>query len=139
MQNDMWTAVIWSKSKPEVTFQYGGRLGEFNGMPSQSHASHCGVLPFGEFNAMISQPHATLQGKRILSAILLKIAIFYFFCFLNAVLALASGGFRIVFDTLVCTQPTAQGCYVAECFRLLHVLVEGPQGCLLLAGFSCDL
>ena len=82
MQNDMWTAVIWSKSKPEVKLQYGGRLGEFNGMPSQSHASHCGVLPFGEFNAMISQPHATLQGKRILSAILLKIAIFYFFVFL---------------------------------------------------------
>ena len=32
VQNDMLTAVIWSKSKPEVKFQYGGRLGEFNGM-----------------------------------------------------------------------------------------------------------
>jgi len=26
MQNDMPTAVMWSKSKPEVEFQYGGRL-----------------------------------------------------------------------------------------------------------------
>jgi len=32
VQNDMPTAVIWSKSKPEVEFQYGGRLGEFNVM-----------------------------------------------------------------------------------------------------------
>jgi len=33
-QNDMSTAVMWSKSKPDVEFQYGGRLGEFNGMSS---------------------------------------------------------------------------------------------------------
>jgi len=26
VQNDMPTAVLWSKSKPEVEFQYGGRL-----------------------------------------------------------------------------------------------------------------
>ena len=32
VQNDMSTAVMWSKSKPDVKFQYGGRLGEFNGM-----------------------------------------------------------------------------------------------------------
>ena len=32
MQNDMSTAVMWSKSKPDVEFQYGGRLGAFNGM-----------------------------------------------------------------------------------------------------------
>jgi len=32
VQNDMSTAVIWSKSKPDVEFQYGGRLGEFHGM-----------------------------------------------------------------------------------------------------------
>jgi len=32
VQNDMSTAVTWSKSKPDVEFQYGGRLGEFNGM-----------------------------------------------------------------------------------------------------------
>ena len=27
VQNDMTNAVIWSKSKPEVEFQYGRRLG----------------------------------------------------------------------------------------------------------------
>ena len=37
VQNDMSTAVMWSKSKPDVEFQYGGRLGEFHGMSSQSH------------------------------------------------------------------------------------------------------
>jgi len=58
----MSTAVIWSKSQPEVEFQYGGRLGEFNGMSSESHVSHCRVLPLGEFTVMIPEPHATLQG-----------------------------------------------------------------------------
>ena len=43
VQNDMSTAVIWSKSKPEVEFQYGGRLGEFNGTSSHSHLPHCRV------------------------------------------------------------------------------------------------
>jgi len=70
----------WSKSKPYVEFQYGGRLGEFNGMSSQSHVSHCRVLPLGEFTVTIPEPHATwrnqchnratLQGVRIPSAIL---------------------------------------------------------------------
>jgi len=58
----MSTAVMWSKSKPDVEFQYGGRLGEFNGMSSQSHVSHCRVLPLGEFTVTIQEPHATLQG-----------------------------------------------------------------------------
>jgi len=78
----MSTAVIWSKSKTEVEFQYGGRLGEFkdmssqshlphcrvlspgefNGISSQSHVSHCRVLPLREFTVMISEPYATLQG-----------------------------------------------------------------------------
>jgi len=31
-------------------------------MSSQSHVSHCRVLPLGEFTVMIPQPHATLQG-----------------------------------------------------------------------------
>jgi len=74
---------MWSKSKPDVEFQYGGRLGEFNGMSSQSHlphfrvlppdefnvviaelryVSHCKVLPPGEFNGVIPEPHMTLQG-----------------------------------------------------------------------------
>jgi len=79
----MSTAVMWSKSKPDVEFHYGGRLGEFNGMSSQSHLPHCRVLPPGEFNVMISEPHATLQGVRIASA-LLKIVfrhILFYFCF----------------------------------------------------------
>jgi len=78
VQNDMTTAVIWSKSKAVVEFQYGGRLGEFHGMSSQSHlpqcralppgefnvttqsyVSHCRVLPPGEFNGMSSQSHVS--------------------------------------------------------------------------------
>jgi len=58
----MSSAVIWSKSKPDVEFQYGRRLDEFNGMSSQSHISHCRVLPLGEFTVMILEPHAPLQG-----------------------------------------------------------------------------
>ena len=37
-------------------------LGEFNGMSSQSHVSHCRVWPLGEFTVMIPEPHVTLQG-----------------------------------------------------------------------------
>jgi len=62
VQNDMSTAVIWSKSKPDVEFQYGERLAEFSGMSSQSHVSHCSLLPLGEFTVTIPEPHATLQG-----------------------------------------------------------------------------
>ena len=62
VQNDMSTAVIWSKSEPDVEFQYGGRMGEFNNMSSQSHLPRCRVLPPGEFTVMIPEPHATLQG-----------------------------------------------------------------------------
>jgi len=53
VQNDMSNAVMWSKSKPDVEFKYAGRLGEFNGMSSQSHLPNCRVLPPGEFNVMI--------------------------------------------------------------------------------------
>jgi len=60
---------VW-KRKPDVEFQYGGRLGEFNGMSSQSHVSHRRVLPLGEFTVTIPEPHATLQGVRIPSVIL---------------------------------------------------------------------
>ena len=70
VQNDMLTAVMWSKSKPDVEFQYGGRLGKFSGMSSQIHVLHCRVLPLGEFTVTIPDPHATLQGVRIPSAIL---------------------------------------------------------------------
>ena len=63
LQNDMSTAVMWSK--PGVEFQYGGRLGEFNVMSFQSHLPHFRVLPLGEFTVMIPEPHATLQGAVI--------------------------------------------------------------------------
>jgi len=55
VQNDISTAMTWSwsKSKPDVEFQYDGRLGELNGKPSQSHLPHCMVLPPGEFNVML--------------------------------------------------------------------------------------
>ena len=95
------TAVIWSKLKPEVKFQYGGRLGEFNDMSFESLVSHCRVLPPGEFNVMIPEPHVTLQGERIPSAIPKIVIRRIFFCFLNAIWASASDGFRIVSDTLI--------------------------------------
>jgi len=46
VQTEMLTEVICSKLKLEVEFQYGGRLGEFNGMSSQSHVPHCRVKEF---------------------------------------------------------------------------------------------
>jgi len=91
----MSTVVMWSKSKPDVEFQYGGRLGEFNGMSSQSHhiagcchlvnslswfqshMSHCRVQSTAEINV-------TIVLVRIPSAIL-KIVFrhnLYFFLFL---------------------------------------------------------
>jgi len=54
--------VNWSKSKPDVEFQYGGHLGELHGMSSQNHLPHCRVLPTGEFNVMIPQLRVTLRG-----------------------------------------------------------------------------
>ena len=63
VQNDMPTAVIWSKfSKPDVEFQYGGHLGEFHGISSQNHLPHCRVLPPGVFYVMILELRVTLQG-----------------------------------------------------------------------------
>ena len=59
VQNDMSTAVMWSNLKPDVKFQYGRRLGEFNGMSSKSHLPHCRVLPPGEFNVMIPELRVT--------------------------------------------------------------------------------
>ena len=64
-------------------------------MSSQSHVSHCRVLPLGEFTVTIPEPHATLQGAvtwwnvmivpHSLSSFLAYsksfFAIFYFFAF----------------------------------------------------------
>jgi len=71
---------VW-KWKPDVEFQYGGSLGEFSGMSSQSHVSQCRVLPLGEFTVMIPEPHAILQGVTIPSGILkivFRHILFYF-------------------------------------------------------------
>jgi len=117
----MSTAVIWSKSEPDVEFQYGGRMGEFNNMSSQSHLPRCRVLPPGEFTVMIPEPHATLQGAVTwrnqchdratlqgvrIPFVVLKIVFRYIllFLFFNAVWALTIGGFRIVSDTLVARE-----------------------------------
>ena len=43
VQNDMSTAVIWSKSKPDIEFQYGGRLDEFN-PTATCHTAGCCYL-----------------------------------------------------------------------------------------------
>jgi len=40
VQNDMSTAVMWSKSKPDVEFQYGGHLGKFSGKLSGQSQSY---------------------------------------------------------------------------------------------------
>ena len=56
---------MWLKSKPDVELQYGGCLGEFNGISSQSHFLHCRVLPSDEFSIMIPELHVTLQGAAI--------------------------------------------------------------------------
>jgi len=61
----MKTAVMWSKSKPEVKFKNGGRFGEFNDMSFQSYLPHCRVLSPGVFNVMIPKLCVTLQGAAI--------------------------------------------------------------------------
>ena len=94
---EFMTSISWSQS-----YVWHCRVlqrGEFNVMPSQSHVSHCRMLPLGEFTVMIPQPHATLHGGIIPSAFLRRI-LFSFFSYCS-VWASASGGFRIVSNTLV--------------------------------------
>jgi len=50
--------------EPPATLQ-GAATGRIQGMSSQSHVSHCRVLPLGEFTVIIPEPHATLQGAVI--------------------------------------------------------------------------
>ena len=74
------------------------------GLSSHSYLPHCRVLLSSEFNVMIQLPRATLQGERISSAILkIVLGVFYVFfvSYVPVVWTLASGGFRIVSDTLV--------------------------------------
>jgi len=64
------TGAEWHVDCGDVEFQYGGRLGDFDGMSSQSQCHTAGVLPLGKFMITIPEPHATLQSVRIPSAIL---------------------------------------------------------------------
>ena len=66
--------------------------GEFNYMSSQSHVLHCRVLTPSDFNVMIPEPH----WKSFFAV--------FIFGFPNAVWASANGGFRIVSYTLVLHQ-----------------------------------
>jgi len=78
----------------------GGRFGEFNGMTSRSHVSHCKVLPPGKFNVVSHLLHfCRVEEFHPLLEIVLR-HILFFVCFPNAVWASASGGFRIGSDTL---------------------------------------
>jgi len=70
VQNDICRLRWYGQVEIEVVLKYGGCLGQFNGMSSQSHVPHCRVLPFGEFNVIIPEPRTTLQGERITSTIL---------------------------------------------------------------------
>jgi len=61
----MSTAVMWSKSEPDVEFQYGGRLSEFHAChprdpqpPSTLQGAATGRIQ----RHVIPQPHITLQG-----------------------------------------------------------------------------
>jgi len=78
VQNGTSNALIWLKLKPEVEFQYGGRLGEFSGMSSHSHVPHCRVLPPGEYNIMIPELRITLQGAAIFHHILFFVFLMQF-------------------------------------------------------------
>ena len=51
----MSTAVMWSKSKPNAEFQYGGRLGKFNGTLQ-------GAATWQIQWHVIPEPRITLQG-----------------------------------------------------------------------------
>ena len=107
---------LW-KWKPDVECRYGGRLGEFNGMSSQIHVSHCRVLPFSEFTVTIPEPRSTLQGVRIPSAIL-KIVFHHILFF---VLFLMQFSFW------------RAAAFVSSPIHLLYVCGAYDQGCLTVA------
>ena len=84
VQNDMSTAVMWSKSKPDVKFQYGGRWA--NSMACHLRATY----HIAGCNNSIRHIENRFSPY------------FVFFVFVfTTVYALTSGGFRIVSDTLV--------------------------------------
>jgi len=90
--------------------------GEFNGMPSQSHVSRHLVNSLSWFQSYM--PHCRVQSPGKINVMTVHIAgcnnsirhienrfsphfIYLFFCCFNAVWALTSDSFRVVFDTLV--------------------------------------
>ena len=103
--NDMSTAVMWSKSKPEwcriPIWRTFGRI--------PLHVIPKPPATLQDAATWRNQCHdrATLQGVIITSAIL-KIVFRHIllFLFFNAVWALTSGGFRIVSDTLISFSPS---------------------------------
>ena len=130
LQNDMSTAVIWSESKPDVEFQYGGRLGDFSGMSSQSCVTLQGAATGRIQRHVIPEPRITLQRaatwwihchdsgatchiagcSHLVKSMSWSCHIarhienrFSPYLFFYAVWALTSGGFRTVADTLVLT------------------------------------
>ena len=94
--------------EPPVTLQ-GAATSESNSMSSQSHVSHCRVLPLGEFTVTIPEPQCRVPSPGEIDVMIVPHSPYWqsffttFFVFLNAVWALTSGGFRIVSTTLVWT------------------------------------
>jgi len=102
VQNDMSTGVMWSKSKPDVEFQYGVRLGEFNDVIPEPPATLQGVATWriqchdsratchiagcchlaNLLSRFQSHAHAALQGVRIPYAILKIVVRHILFIFL---------------------------------------------------------
>jgi len=62
VHNDMSTAMMWSKSKSDIEFQYGGRLGEFNGMIPELRVTLQGAATKRIQWHVTPEPRITLQG-----------------------------------------------------------------------------
>ena len=88
---------------PRATYHIAGCCHLVNSLSRfQSHMPHCRVQSPGEITIMIV-PHCWVKNsiRHIENRLSPYFFLFYFFCFLNAVQALISSGFRIVSDTLV--------------------------------------
>jgi len=117
VQNDMSTAVIWSKSKPDVEFQYGRRLREFHGCHPRAtcHIAGCSHLA----KSMSWPCHITVCNNSICHIrcnAVWKSFFAIFFWFL-----MQFGLWRIVSDTLVVIK---EEIYMAQCQRLLGHLTK---------------
>jgi len=116
VHNDMSTAVMWSKSKPDVKFQYGERLGEFNGMLSRStmqgaatwrihcHDSRatCHIAGCSHLAKSMWWSCHIAGCKNYIRHIKNPFSTLFYFVF-NTVSAVKSGGFCIISDTLANT------------------------------------